>query len=255
MSTAGRSGYHLPVLTYHSIDDSGSVVSTSLATFRRQMEFLSSHSFRAMSLSALVSLLRNKSPLPAKHVCLTFDDGYENVYSDAFPIVQEHGFTATVFLVTRYCGRHNDWPGNLKSLTRAPLLSWNQVREMAQSGIEFGSHTLTHPDLTRIKLDLAQEEILRSKQEIEDRTGRPPTLFAYPYGRYNVRIQEMVRSHFQGACSAKLGNVRPEADPYTIRRIDSWFVSHATLFTRLTTTSLAWYLQARQAVRELKNIR
>jgi peptidoglycan/xylan/chitin deacetylase (PgdA/CDA1 family) len=250
----GRNGDPLPLLTYHSIDDHGSIVSTRPAAFRQQMQFLSAQSFRSIRLSELVELLHMKLPLPPKHVCLTFDDGYQNVYSDAFPVLQEHGFTATVFLVTRYCGRYNDWPGNLKSLKRAPLLSWNQLKEMTRFGIECGSHTLTHPDLTRIPLRHAEEEIIQSKREIEDKTGEPVTLFAYPYGSYNSHIKTTVRGHFSGACSTRLGNVRNGTDPYTIRRIDSWFVSNARRFSNLTTTSLAGYLQARQVLRDLKTL-
>jgi len=249
-----RNGDPLPLLTYHSIDDGGSIVSTPPAAFGQQMEFLSSQSFRSIRLSELVQLLHKKLPLPPKHVCLTFDDGYENVYSDAFPVLQEHGFTATVFLVTRYCGRHNDWPGNLTSLKRAPLLSWNQLKEMTRFGIECGSHTLTHPDLTRIPLRYAEEEIVQSKREIEDKTGQPVTLFAYPYGSYNEHIQATVREHFSGACSTRLGNVRIGADPYAIRRIDSYFVSNTKRFSKLTTTALAGYLQARQFFRDLKTL-
>jgi peptidoglycan/xylan/chitin deacetylase (PgdA/CDA1 family) len=249
-----RNGDPLPLLTYHSIDDGGSIVSTPPAAFGQQMQFLSSQSFKSIRLSELVELLHKKLPLPPKHVCLTFDDGYENVYSDAFPVLQEHGFTATVFLVTRYCGRYNDWPGNLTSLKRAPLLSWNHLKEMMRFGIECGSHTLTHPDLTRIPLRYAEEEIVQSKREIEDKTGQPATLFSYPYGSYNPDIQTTVREHFSGACSTRLGNVRIGADPYAIRRIDSYFVSNTKRFSKLATTSLAGYLQARQFLRDLKTL-
>jgi peptidoglycan/xylan/chitin deacetylase (PgdA/CDA1 family) len=245
-------GHPLPLLTYHSIDDCRSVLSTSPGTFRRQLQFLASQCFHNIRLSEVVQLLHDRLPLPPKRVCLTFDDGYQNVYSEAFPLLQEYGFTATVFLVARYCGRDNDWPGNLEYLDRTQLLSWDHVKEMSNFGIDFGAHTLTHPDLTCIAPRLAEQEIVQSKQEIEDKTGQPLTLFAYPYGRYNSHIREVVRGQFLGACTTRLGNVRSCADPYRLRRIDSWFLLNVRLFSRLTTRSLACYLQARQAIRELK---
>ena len=250
----GWNGDPLPLLTYHSIDDDRSILSTSPAAFRQHIQFLSSHSFRSIRLSELADLLHKKLPLPPKHVCLTFDDGYQNVYSDAFPVLEEHGFTATVFVVAGYCGRYNDWPGNLRSLKRAPLLSWNQLKEMTRFGIECGSHTLTHPDLTRIPVRHAEEEIIQSKREIEDKTGQSVTLFAYPYGSYNSGTRAIVRGHFGGACSTRLGNVRTGADPYAIRRIDSCFVSNIRRFSKLTTGALAGYLQARQVLRDLKTL-
>ena len=175
------------------------------------------------------------------------------MYTEAFPVLREFGFKATVFLVTGYCGNHNDWPGNLPSLERSSLLSWDEIREMSAHGIEFGSHTANHPDLTRIPLKQAEQEIAHSRQQIEDRLGSPVTLFAYPYGRWNSQVKDIVRSHFQGACSTKLGSVRAGGDPYMIRRIDSYFVANPMLFGRLTATSLACYLQFRQALRELKS--
>jgi peptidoglycan/xylan/chitin deacetylase (PgdA/CDA1 family) len=244
----------LPILTYHSIDDDASVISTSPKAFRRQMEFLRAESFRSISMSEVTNLLHNRKPMPARTVCLVFDDGYQNVYTEAFPILQECGFNATVFLVTRYCGNFNDWPGNLPYLKRARLLSWREVKEMDAHGFEFGAHTLTHPDLSQIPLSQAKHEIFDSKRELEERVGCPVDVFSYPYGRYNSPVKVFVRTQFRGACSTKLGNVRNDADPYAMRRIDSWFLSNQKLFSRLTTRSLAGYLQVRQAVREIKDL-
>jgi peptidoglycan/xylan/chitin deacetylase (PgdA/CDA1 family) len=244
----------LPILTYHSIDDDGSVISTNRNSFRLQMQFLRAKSFRTVLLSKVTALLHHRQCIPAGNVSLVFDDGFENVYSEAFPILQEFGFTATVFLVTRYCGKYNDWPGNLPNLKRCPLLSWNQAREMSAYGIEFGSHTSTHPDLTAISPKEAESQILDSKMEIEDRLGRPATVFAYPYGRYNAQVKDVVRGQFDGACSTRLGNIRMGADPYAMRRIDTWFLSDQKLFSRLTTTPLSCYLNVRQVLRDMKDL-
>ena len=170
----------IPILTYHSIDDSGSVVSTSPQKFREQVGHLSEAGFRVMTVGEVVNCLRNDTPAPERAVSIAFDDGYGNVFTDAYPILQEYGFTATVFLITDYCGRHSDWPGNLPTLARRPLLSWSQIKEMRQNGIEFGAHTRTHPDLTLLARPQLVDEISQSKSEIEDRTGSVGTTFAYP---------------------------------------------------------------------------
>jgi peptidoglycan/xylan/chitin deacetylase (PgdA/CDA1 family) len=240
------------ILTYHSIDGDGSVLSTAPQQFDRQMQYLRENSFESISASEVATLLHHGSPIPDGKVCLVFDDGFRNIYSKAFPILLECGFTATIFLVAGYCGRYNNWPGNLKSLKPSSLLSWSEAKEMKKFGIDFGSHSATHPDLTTIPIRDAESEIVGSKREIEDRLGESVDTFAYPYGRYNRQIKDIVRNHFVGACSTRLGNVRTGADRYAMRRIDVWFLSPFWLFKNLRTAPVASYLYIRQALREIK---
>lgn len=155
----------IPILTYHSIDDSGSVVSTSPAIFREQMRYLSDAGFNVISVGEVVTHLTEGRPVPHNTAAIAFDDGYENVYTEAFPIMQQYGFKGTVFLIADYCGKRNDWPGNDLALGRRPLLSWSEVREMHRHRIEFGAHTLTHPDLTRLNRPQAEQEIRGQKQD------------------------------------------------------------------------------------------
>jgi len=240
------------ILTYHSIDDSGSVVSTSRKTFQKQMRSLSESSFNVISLNAIMDCLHENRPLPSRALAITFDDGYRNVYTEAFPVLEKHGFGATVFLISDYCGKDSDWPGNSPSFERRPLLSWSEIEEMRRHGFEFGAHTATHPDLTRVSIQQAEREITGSKAEIEDRLGVEARCFAYPYGKYNSEVQEIVRTQFPGACSTKLGKVRSDCDPHALRRIDMYYLSRPELFSALSTNLLEWYLGVRQVLRELK---
>ncbi len=205
-----------------------------------------------MSVGELVACLRNNARMPERAVSIAFDDGYGNVFTEAYPILQEYGFTATVFLVTDYCGRHNDWPGNLPALARRPLLSWPQIREMRQNGIEFGAHTRTHPNLTLLARPQLLDEIAQSKSEIEDRTGSAVKTFAYPYGRHNNEVRAAVQEHFDGACSTDLGRVGLSSDLYLLRRFDMYYLSRLSLFRKLETAELNAYLQLRQALRGLR---
>ncbi|MBA3256276.1 MAG: polysaccharide deacetylase family protein, partial [Pyrinomonadaceae bacterium] len=180
------------------------------------------------------------------------DDGYRNVYTEAFPILEKYGFGATVFLISDYCGKDNDWPGNSPAFERRPLLSWSEIEEMRGHGFEFGAHTATHPDLTRVSIQQAEREITGSKAEIEDRLGVEARCFAYPYGKYNSEVQEIVRTQFLGACSTILGKVRSDCDPHALSRIDTYYLSHPALFSALEADALEWYLGARQILRDLK---
>ena len=242
----------LPILTYHSFDDSGSVISTSPATFEIQMKYLAQSGYQSLSLSEANLYIREKKPIPEKAFVMTFDDGYQNNYTQAFPTLQEVGFKATIFLISDYCGK--SWSGDESLLDARPMLSWSEVKELHRYGIEFGSHTSTHPDLTRIPIEQAEVEIRESRIEIQDRVGAKVESFAYPYGRFNANVKKLVKQQFDAGCSTRLGRNEPGDDPYSLKRIDMFYLSNFALFTKLPTRKLGMYLRLRQIPRDLKSV-
>jgi peptidoglycan/xylan/chitin deacetylase (PgdA/CDA1 family) len=244
----------VPIITYHSIDNSGSVISTAPSAFRKQIKYLSDAGYSSVPLGELVSSLKHSRELPVKPVVLTFDDGFRNFYTDAFPALSEHNFRATVFVVTGFCGGHNDWPGNPKELPRSELLSWNEIRELNQVGIEFGSHTKTHPDLTKLEGAESEAEIVQSKAEIADALGRETLTFAYPYGRQNKTVRQIAAANFDAACSTNLGKVTARSDFFSLNRIDSYYLSNQRLFEMLPSATFDNYMRIRQTMRTVKSL-
>ena len=242
----------IPILTYHSIDDSRSVVSTAPDVFRRQMKHLSETGLRGISLEALLAHAADKRAFPADSVVLTFDDGFRNFYRTAFPILDQYGFKATVFLVTDYCGKKNNWPGNPPHLASMPLMSWAEVRELKSNAIEFGAHTRTHPDLTRITETQVKRETVESKDAIENEIGGKVTTFAYPYGRMNRRVKEIVAENFDAACSTNLGTTGVDSDLFSLERIDTYYLSRPWVFDSLLSKRFDRYMKFRQALRDVK---
>lgn len=243
----------IPILTYHSIDNSGSVISTAPDTFRRQMKFLSENGYSVVSLGNLVSMLRSKQPISPKTISLTFDDGFQNFYTTAFPVLKQYGFSATVFLITDFCDKYNDWAGNPPGLPRSKLMSWREIKELNQYGIEFGSHTRRHPDLTRICTPEATREITESKSVIEDALGEEVTTFAYPYGKFNSSVRKIAEETFAAACSTKLGKMRPYSDFFSLERVDTYYLSNPAIFDSLSTRSFDRYLFFRRVLRDVKS--
>lgn len=242
----------IPILTYHSIDESGSVISTKAETFRWQMKLLKEARYQVVTLADLIERLRSGEELPDKIVALTFDDGFQNFYATAFPVLDEYGFKATVFLVTDFCEGHNDWGGNPPELPRSALLSWQEIKELSSNGIEFGSHTRTHPDLTKISAEEAREEITGASAVIADATGKKPETFAYPFGKFDAEARQIVEENFAAACSTNLGKVRSESDLFSLERIDTYYLSDPRVFGSLGTRSFDHYMRFRQAMRKLK---
>lgn len=182
----------IPVLLYHSIDSTGSVVSITSEEFRRQMAYLNATGYKTISLPDFLGYLCSDTVPRGKMVVLTFDDGFKNNYTEAFPILREYGFTATIFLATDYIDRVCSWEKH-DSIPRLPLLSWDEIKEMSDYGIDFESHTCSHPYLSRLTREEMRKELLGSKKVIETQLNKPVTFFCHPYGDSSRETQEAAR--------------------------------------------------------------
>lgn len=245
--------FRVPIITYHSIDDCGSVISTAPAVFKRQVCALDEAGYEAITLRELVSSLEQRS-MPAKPIVLTFDDGFRNFYTEAFPTLVDHGYRATVFLVTDFCGRHNDWSGNPANFPRSEILNWEEIREISAEGIEFGSHTKTHPDLTRISKEAMENEIIGSKAELDDVLGIETASFAYPFGKNNESVKRTAAANFKSATSTALGKVTPKSDLHELERVDAYYLTNQRIFDLLDTSIFDNYLRVRQCLRDAKSL-
>jgi peptidoglycan/xylan/chitin deacetylase (PgdA/CDA1 family) len=132
------------------------------------------------------------------------------------------------------------------------MLSWGEIREMHQQGINFDAHTCTHPDLTRLPLDRVEAEVCNSKVIIEDALGVPVACFAYPYGRYDTRSRDIVRRHFVCACSDRLGLITAGSDPYALGRVDTYYLRSERLFALTVSRLFPLYIRARNIPRGVR---
>jgi peptidoglycan/xylan/chitin deacetylase (PgdA/CDA1 family) len=192
---------------YHRIDeilsaeDSYYGLTTTPAEFEAQMGYLAQRGFEALSLNDVLRCERRQIQPPRRPIAITFDDGYLDNYFKAWPILQKYSFTATIFLVAERIGQANDWDHEVSGNWR--LMSVEQIREMQQRGIAFGSHTLTHVSLVDLDPDEAFRQIHNSKQLLESLLEHPIEFFSYPYDRLNATVMEMVaQSGYAGACGA-----------------------------------------------------
>lgn len=237
---------------YHALAEERSPISLTPAMFEWQMRWLYTNRYQVLSLTTVVQALQNHTPLPKRAVVITFDDGFESIYTHAFPILSAYGFPATVFLVGDFCSGYNDWPGQPSFIPRYSLLNWLQIREMAQHGIEFGAHTMRHPRLDRLPFDRSAYEIEMGKVMIENQLGRPVEFFAYPYGCYNGQTKALVSQLYTGACSTQLGVVDLKSDRFALPRVEVLYLNYAYLFSLLKWAPLfTTYLAIRKPLRLL----
>ena len=228
------------ILTYHSIDDSGSVISISAAEFARHMKSL------AMSGISVVPLQEvQKRP---GCVALTFDDGYESFRTIAAPLLERYGFPATVFIVSGFCGADNQWPGQGAGIPTLRLMDWDEVREISHRGFEIGAHTVRHPNLCGLASNEAAREMLECKESIEEQLHCSVNQFAYPYGK----IPKDVRPPFELACGTRLSYLQAEDDPLRLPRIDAYYLQTGPEAGSIFSAPARLYFGARGILRNLR---
>jgi peptidoglycan/xylan/chitin deacetylase (PgdA/CDA1 family) len=242
----------VPILTYHSLDDSGSVISVSPAAFDEHMRSLRDKGFTGIALGRLLDAWDGRTSLPPRPVVLTFDDAYRNFGEAGRPVLGSVGFSATVFAVAGRCGQTNDWPGQLARVPRLPLLSAAELRDLAGAGFEIGSHGLTHAALDGLSAPDAVREVLGSKRALEDVLGHAVQVLAYPYGRTSALVRGLAAEHYRASCGVEMGSARAGHDRHALPRIDVYYLRRPGLFRTLGTPLGRGYLALRGLGRRLR---
>lgn len=223
-----RKGIRVPILMYHSISDAPEEVShpyfktnTSPRVFAEHMSMLREQSYSVISLSSAVELFAHDSqPATGKPVVLTFDDGFADFRTEAFPVLQEFGFCATVFLPTGFISDGG------RSFKGKRCLRWSEIRELSAPGVQFGSHSVTHPKLRDLHWGQVETEIKESTKVIEDKLGTRVESFSYPYAfpekddRLIAQLKTLlVELGYKNGVTTKIGTATNSDDRLFLRRI------------------------------------
>ncbi len=198
---------NVPILVYHEIledggDLSGFDLGTPVGEFDRQMHFLQGHGYQSLTLTELLECRYTESPKKQKSFVLTFDDGYEDVYTRAIPILTRYGFGAVVFLVVESIRLE----GAGRYAGESTFLSWSQIRYLSGLGVSFGSHTISHPHLPQLSKAQIKYELTMSKDRLEQKLGWEIPFLAYPYGESTAEIEVLAReAGYKAACGVITG--------------------------------------------------
>jgi peptidoglycan/xylan/chitin deacetylase (PgdA/CDA1 family) len=214
-------------MMYHSISESGDESShpyyqttTAPKVFAEHMKFLRENNYRVTGLGDAVKQIEVSAGGSAKCAVITFDDGFGDIYTQAFPILSHYGFSATVFLPTAFINESaTRFKGN-------ECLTWSQVRELRGAGMIFGSHTVSHPQLATVKLPELEREVRESKKVIEDKLGCPVESFAYPYAfpeadrTFKQRLRAVLtEAGYSNGVSTIIGRAGRNGDPFFMKRL------------------------------------
>jgi peptidoglycan/xylan/chitin deacetylase (PgdA/CDA1 family)/GT2 family glycosyltransferase len=213
----------VPVLVYHGVERQVGPESlrftVSARRFTQQMALLRLMRRKVEPLHSLVSEWEAGALPPPRSVALTFDDGYRNNLTWAWPVLRRFGYPATLFFVTGFAGRASAWDRDSLAGPK-PLIDWDEARALDRQGFRVESHGVTHADLRDAPAEQARCEVAESRRHLEAHLGRPAALFAYPYGHYGAEaMREVERAGYRAAFSVDRGLNTLRTGRYAMRRV------------------------------------
>lgn len=219
------------------------------------MQHLHDSGYTTISLADVAGVLREPDrEQESKSVVITFDDGYRDFYSQAFPELSRHGFTATVFLPTAFIG------DGAISFKGKRCLTWAEVRELKQHGIDFGSHTVTHPQLRQLSAPDIRREVTDSRQTIEEKLGGAVDSFAYPYAfpqadsDFTKRLRDGLRQagYKNGVCTI-VGRANRTSEPLFMERLPVNSCDDIALFAAKLGGAYDWVAKSQYISKKIKS--
>lgn len=206
----------VPILMYHYVSAPPSDadiyrrdLSVTPERLESHLQYLVSAGYEVVTLDDLLYALTQGRPLPPKPVILTFDDGYEDNYLDAFPLLQKYGMTGHFFIISDFV-----------NAGRPGYMTWEQIEEMAAAGQRFGSHSRDHPRLAGRPVDYLVWQALGGVEAIQEHLGHHPRWVTYPSGDYDQRVMDVYRSaNYWGGLSVEQGATHTLEDIFHLRRV------------------------------------
>ena len=253
----GASERTLPVLMYHSISDDPEAgvsayykIATNRDVFAMHIRRLGERGYQSADLAEGCRLLNTKVPTTSKPVVITFDDGFRDFYDQAFPILKKYGQTAVMYLPTAFIA------GDRRSFKGRECMTWNEVRELHEQGVHFGSHTVSHPKLYELSWKEIEQELARSKEHLERELGVEITSFAYPFAfpqqdqRFTDKFTQMLRQlGYRNCATTAVGRVRPGDDLFCVKRLPVNSCDDQALFDAKLAGAYDWFAHPQNFVK------
>lgn len=207
----------VPILYYHRVAEGIPLKQgVSPMVFQSQVDYLRRKRYQSIGFEDLADTLQQGHPLPSRPIIISFDDGYLDTFTMAYPILKKAGFTATTFVVSGFIGEESHWEGSRENVSR--LMTRENILAMSKDGFPFGGHTRTHKNLLSISRQEAEDEVGSGKRDLEELLQKPVYSFAYPYGTFNEQISTIVKDlGFRAARTVHTDNTHSRQDLFKLR--------------------------------------
>jgi peptidoglycan/xylan/chitin deacetylase (PgdA/CDA1 family) len=231
-------GHALPILMYHSVSDDAEEgvgpyyrVATHPRRFAEQMQWLKELGYTGVSLEEALKAAHHNSAGQRRMAVITFDDGFRDFHTAAWPVLRYHGFSASMYLPTGFISTKR------KSFRDRECMTWGEVRELRAQGAHFGAHTVSHPELYKIPWRDIETEVTDSKEQVETELGESICSFAYPYAfpqqdpEFVEQFKKLLDDRGYRSCvTTRIGRVKPDDDRLSLRRLPVNSCDDRTLF-------------------------
>lgn len=213
----------IPILLYHGVSASAApglqpwVMAPE--TFEAHLDLLTERGCHTLTVSALVQAIAAGDELPERTVVVTFDDGWADFATEAWPRLRERSLAATLYVVSSAVGGRAEWVADLGEPCPS-MLTWDELRRLEEEGCEIGAHSRTHPELDTLPRADLDREVSLSRGELSRHLARPVRSFAYPHGYHDRRVRDAVQAAgFHSACAVREGLSSRDDDPFALARV------------------------------------
>lgn len=234
------------IITFHSIDDSGSVLSFPEKRFARLIGALQRSNLPVLDLG---TLLRTDTE---RGVALTFDDGMRSLFTAALPILKDFTVPAHLYLTTGAVAKTNRWATQPEDAPDFNMLNWDEIEQLHDSGVIIDAHTHQHPDMRKLTRNEMEDECEMADELIENKLGRRPQYFAYPYGYKDDHVCDFARSRYKATVTTELRMLGSNEDSANLPRLDSYYLKGDWLQDNLSNPMSKAYLALRSVMRSLR---
>jgi peptidoglycan/xylan/chitin deacetylase (PgdA/CDA1 family) len=238
------------ILMYHSVSDAGGPTCIAPATFAMQMRAIADAGVPVVTLDDLLAARGGRAPLSPRSVIITFDDGFQDFADAAWPAMQRHGFRPIIYIPTGWVGRAEGWRGIADPPRR--LMSWATIRALADDGVDFGSHTVSHADMPALADAALDQELTRSREAITDHLGREVRHFAPPYGRTDARVRSRIARHYATSVGTALASAAQTSPTDNLPRIEMFYFTDDRRWRAHLAGQGAAYLARRRTLRAVR---
>ncbi len=239
------------ILTLHSIDESGSVLSMRPSELDSLLDAIQGSGHTIVPLSELLG-----RPGVPDRIAITFDDALGSVAEEGLPLLARRGLVATVFVVSSRVGTDNGWRSQPAWVPRLSSMGWGELEALAEAGWEIGSHTNTHPRLTDCNDSIVRDELRLAHEQIEGRLGVSPEVFAYPYGAVDERILRLVGETYRFGLGGRLSALDAATDhPLDLPRLDGYYLRDTRVHRWFGGPLFSGWIDLRRRAREHRQAR